>query len=176
MTVTRPPANADQTPAGNWLRMHRGWGDEPKIRHRTWPGAWWHLHGSRKRVKVDADLLWVYPCWFTDGNTFGRKHYHVGHVPKLRKLFDPTRSKPRPGTLFLGVFAVSGGFEVRTFDTKPATCLPARPTVAEALREYPPPEKGALWNPGAAAWAATSISSPVTPGPTRSTSSRSPGG
>lgn len=138
MTVAAPrdPEDTPERPAGNWRRMHRGWGEEPKRRHRTWLGASWHLRAHRKRYRVDADLMWVYPCWFTDDNRFGRRHYHVGHLPKLGKLFDPERGKPRPGTLVLGVFAVEDGFEARTFEGKPATCYPARATVAEAVREY----------------------------------------
>lgn len=121
--VTTPPKT------GNWLRMHRGMGIEPKKKHRTFLGAWWHLHQHRKHIKVDADLIWMYPCWFTDTNGFGRKHYHIGHLPKGRKM----GAAPRPGTLLLGVFAVHDGFEARTFRQKPPLCYPAMPTVGEAL-------------------------------------------
>lgn len=121
-----------ERPTGNWRRMHAGWGDKPKQHHRTRLGAWWHLRDIRRKFKVDADLMWVYPCWFTDDNEFGRRHWHIGHLPKSRRM----RAGPRPGTLYLGVFAVEDGFEVRTFEARPATCFPARPTVAGALDEY----------------------------------------
>jgi hypothetical protein len=123
-------------PAGNWRRMHRGWGAEPKRSHRTWLGAWWHQRSNHRHFKVDADITWIYPCWFTDANTFGRKHYHIGHIPGSRKLFDPSRPRPRSGTLFLGVFVVEDGYEVRTFETRPPTCHPPQPTVTQALRGY----------------------------------------
>jgi hypothetical protein len=134
MTTTRPPADASQTPVGNWLRMHRGWGGRPKVAHRTWLGAHWHLRSNRRKFRVVADLYWVYPCWFTDENGFGRKHYHIGHVPKGRRL--PGHGKPREAKLYVGVFAVADGFEVRTFDSRPATCRPPQPTIRRALREY----------------------------------------
>ena len=115
--------------------MHRGHGPEFKVAHRTRLGAWLHLRSNQRHFKVDADKIWIYPCWFTDGNTFGRKHYHIGHLRKSKR-YDQWRDKPRNGTLMLGVFAVEDGFEVRTFEVKPAECRPAQPTVDEALREY----------------------------------------
>ena len=128
------PEDSERAPAGNWRRMHRGWGEQPKVRHRTYLGAWWHLRSNQRYFKVDADLLWTYPCWFTDENTLGRRHYHIGHVPKGRKL--PGHGRPQAGKLYVGVFSVEGGFEVRTFETKPPTCLPLQRSIAEALREY----------------------------------------
>jgi hypothetical protein len=73
--------------------MHRGHGDEPKIVHRTALGAWWHKRDLVRRIKVDSDTLAIYPCWFTDGNTFGSRHWHVGHT---RQVLSVTGSqKPR---------------------------------------------------------------------------------
>jgi hypothetical protein len=112
--------------------MHRGHGPEFKVSHRTWLGARLHQRSNQRHFKVDADKVWVYPCWFTDANTFGRKHYHIGHIRKSRR-YDAQAGKPRPGTLMLGVFAVTDGFEVRTFETKPPECRPPYPAVAEAL-------------------------------------------
>jgi len=114
--------------------MHRGWGEQPKIAHRTWLGAWWHLRGNRRHPKAKADLQWIYPCWFTDQDTFGRKHYHVGHMRHSRK---PSKfGAPVPGKLYAGVFAVEGGFEVRTFYTFLPECHPVQPTAVQALRNY----------------------------------------
>lgn len=109
--------------------MHRGWGIVPKRRHRTYLGAWWHLHQHRKKDKWSADRIWIYPCWFTDGNSYGRRHFHIGHMP--RKVL--RAGKPRPGTLMIGVFSVQDGFEARTFQVRPPLCYPAMPTVGEAL-------------------------------------------
>jgi hypothetical protein len=122
-------------PSGNWLRMHRGHGPEFKVRHRTWLGAWWHQRSNQGHFKVDADKVWIYPCWFTAENTTGRKHYHIGHI-KRSKRYDASAAKPRNGTLMWGVFAVEDGFEVRTFDVKPARCHPPRTTITEAVLEY----------------------------------------
>src|SRR5580704_17409082 len=103
-------------PSSNWLRMHRGWGEKPKLKHRTWLGAQWHIHQHRHRYNIDADNIWVYPCWFTDDNRKGRKHYHVGHLPRFKKLTG--RQPPiKNGTLVMGIFAVEDGFETRVFDT-----------------------------------------------------------
>lgn len=113
--------------------MHRGWGEQPKIRHRTWLGAHWHLRSNRRYFKVDADLLWVYPCWFTDRNTFGRKHYHVGHIRKGR--IASGHGRPRPGKLYAGVFTTGDGFEARTFEVKPPVSYPVRDSLAAALRD-----------------------------------------
>jgi hypothetical protein len=115
--------------------MHRGHGPDFKIRHRTWLGAWLHQRSNQEHFKVDADKVWIYPCWFRDDNTFGRKHYHIGHLRKSKR-YDMWAAKPRDGTLMLGVFAMEDGYEIRTFEVKPATCHPARRTVAEALHEY----------------------------------------
>jgi hypothetical protein len=124
----------DGNPAGNWLRMHRGWGEQPKVRHRTWLGAWWHLRWNQRHPKARADLMWVYPCWFTDQNTFGRKHFHVGHMRHSRK---PAKfGAPVPGKLYAGVFAVQDGYEVRTFRTSPPECHPVQPSVIRALQQY----------------------------------------
>lgn len=120
-------------PSGNWLRMHRGHGPEFKVRHRTWLGAWWHQRSNQGHFKVDADKVWIYPCWFTDDNAFGPRHYHIGHIRKPKRI---EGARPRNGTLMLGVFAVDDGFEVRTFEDRPPACYPARPTADEALREY----------------------------------------
>jgi hypothetical protein len=129
--MTGPATGASTVPTGNWRRMHRGWGEQPKRRHRTRAGALWHQRSNRRRFKVDADILWVYPCWFTDQNTLGRRHYHVGHLPRARKMTAP----PQPGKLILGVFAVEDGFETRTFETRPPTCYPIGTSVAGALLE-----------------------------------------
>ena len=132
IVMSDPVTAARPVPAGNWRRMHRGWGRHPKQRHRTRASALWHLRSNRRKFKIDADILWVYPCWFTDQNTLGRKHYHVGHLPKARKMSAP----PRPGKLILGVFATEDGFEVRTFEARPPTCYPAQASAAGALLEY----------------------------------------
>jgi hypothetical protein len=117
----------------NFQRMHRGWGPKPKRVHRTALGAWWHLRRHRARIKVDADVMWIYPCWFTDEDTLARRrHYHIGHMPGTRSRF----GAPREGKLYLGLFAVDDGYETRVFRTGPPQCLPARPTIEDALAEY----------------------------------------
>jgi hypothetical protein len=115
--------------------MHRGHGPEFKVAHRTWLGAWLHQRGNQRHFKIDADKVWVYPCWFTDDNAFGRRHYHIGHIRKS-KQGGIWGTKPRNGTLMLGVFAVEDGFEVRTFETRPPACRPPQITVTGALLEY----------------------------------------
>ena len=115
--------------------MHRGHGPDFKVRHRTWLGAWLHQRSNQEHFKVDADKVWIYPCWFTDENTFGHKHYHIGHI-RRPKRYEAWRPKPRSGTLMLGVFATEDGYEVRTFEVKPPECQPPQPTVGEALRAY----------------------------------------
>jgi hypothetical protein len=61
--------------------MHMGRGPDPKIAHRTWLGAWLHRRSLIRRIKIGADVLTVYCCWFTDDNQFTRrKHWHVGHA------------------------------------------------------------------------------------------------
>jgi hypothetical protein len=129
-------ATADSSgPTGNWRRMHLGRNEEPKQKHRTWLGALWHLARHNRKHQAVADLMQVYPCWFTDENTFGRKHYHIGHrLGSARALRFP--DKPRPGKLYVGVFSVEGGFQVREFSTCPAICFPLRPSVREALACY----------------------------------------
>jgi hypothetical protein len=92
----------------------------------------------QRRLKIDADYIQVYPCWFTDQNTFGRKHYHVGHMPGYRKRMSGPVSpgKVAKGVLYVGVFAVETGFQVRQFDTRPPTSGPVCATVEAALRGY----------------------------------------
>jgi hypothetical protein len=63
----------------NWYRMHRGFGEQYKIRHRFWVTAYLHLRRHQEAFRFDADLVNIYPCWFTDDNRFGVKHYHIGH-------------------------------------------------------------------------------------------------
>lgn len=68
---------------GNWRDMHMGRGDKPKIAHWTRLGAWWHKQRHMRHLKVGADVLTIYPCWFTDDNRIGRRrHWHVGHARK----------------------------------------------------------------------------------------------
>jgi hypothetical protein len=126
------------TPSANWWRMHQGRGVKPKRRYRTWLGAWRHMRLHQRRLKIDADYIQVYPCWFTDQNTFGPKHYHVGHMPGYRKRMSGPVSpgKVAKGVLYVGVFATDQGFQVRQFDTKPATSWPVQPTVQAALTGY----------------------------------------
>jgi hypothetical protein len=126
---------AQLVPNGNWLRMHRGWGEKPKKRHQTFLGAKWHAHQHRAAFRIDADNIWVYPCWFTDENGWGRKHYHIGHLPQSKKLLGP-RPPLKAGTLYLGVFAVAGGFEVRVFESRPAECGPVEPTAEAAVKSW----------------------------------------
>lgn len=123
-------------PSGNWLRMHRGWGVVPKKRHATWLSARWHKRQHVRRFKLDADTVQVYPCWFTDENDWGRRHWHIGHVPHSRKR-TARMPKPKAGRLYLGVFALEeGGFEVRVFDTVPPRVLGSGATPDEAVDAY----------------------------------------
>lgn len=125
-------------PSANWLRMHYGRGIKPKRSYRTWLGAWRHMRLHQRRLKIDADYIQVYPCWFTDENTFGSRHYHIGHLPGYRKKMSlpMTEGKLAKGVLYVGVFAVEKGFQVRQFDTRPPTPGPVYGTVVAALRGY----------------------------------------
>jgi hypothetical protein len=125
-------------PAANWYRMHQGRGIRPKRVYRTWLGAWRHMRRHQRRLKIDADYIQVYPCWFTDVNTFGRKHYHVGHLPGYRKRMSPPASPGRlaKGVLYVGVFAVEEGFQVRCFDARPPVTGPVQLSVQAALKSY----------------------------------------
>lgn len=136
----------------NWQRMHQGFGPQPKRVHRIWLGAWWHLRQHRARIKVDADSIQIYSCWFTDQNTLvKRRHWHIGHMPGTRTQLG---APPVAGKLYVGVFAVevaseanhaSGlsrvGYETRVFSASGSSrgapvCLPVRATIEEALAEY----------------------------------------
>ena len=136
----------------NFQRMHRGFGPQPKRVHRIWLGAWWHLRQHRARIKVDADSIQIYSCWFTDQNTLvKRRHWHIGHMPGTRTQLG---APPVAGKLYVGVFAVevaseanhaSGlsrvGYETRVFSASGSSrgapvCLPVRATIEEALAEY----------------------------------------
>lgn len=123
-----------QQPSSTWLRMHRGSGPEPKKKHRTWLGAWWHLHRHRQLLRHSADIVSIYPCWFTDENTWGRRHWHIGRRP----LPPVPGQHQRPGTLYIGVFAMGRGkdFEVRLLDVRPARVVATGPTAEKALLAY----------------------------------------
>lgn len=70
----------DIKPTREFRSMHIGRRGKPKIAHKTWAGAWLHKRRIANKYKLGTDRAQIYPCWFRDDNTIGKKrHWHVGH-------------------------------------------------------------------------------------------------
>lgn len=66
-------------PDREFRAMHMGRHGVPKKHHRTWLGAYLQKRAHFRKYKIGTDRISVYPCWFTDTNEFGSKHWHIGH-------------------------------------------------------------------------------------------------
>lgn len=106
-------------PEREWRSMHMGRHDKPKISHRFWVGAWLHKRRHVNSLKIGADRLGIYPCWFTDGNEFGRKHWHIGHNRLPVWLSGPQGRAIRHGHRARVKAISEGGYRIAVVLTEP---------------------------------------------------------